>query len=133
MKTKIAVLAALVVLLATAAGFSQMMEKVRANIPFSFVVMGKTLPAGEYDFTRIGLDNAIMVSPVTAKASSAVEALVLTRLGQAIHTTPKDSHIVFDKVGNTYYLSEFWVSGVDGFVLYVTNQKHEHRSVNVPS
>jgi len=133
MKTKITLAAALIVLLATVIGFPQAVQTVRANVPFPFVVTGKTLPAGEYDFTRNSMDNVIRVTPVNTKQGPAVEALVLTRTAGAIHTTPKDSHIVFDKIGNTCYLSEFWVPGIDGFVLYVTNMKHEHRSVNVPS
>ncbi len=133
MKTKITLATVLIVLLTTVLGFSQAVQTVRANVPFPFVVTGKTLPAGEYDFTRNVMGSVIKVSPVNIKQGPALEALVLTRTAGAIHTTPGDSHIVFDKIGNTCYLSELWIPGMDGFVLYVTNMKHEHRSVNVPS
>ena len=39
--------------------------------------------------------------------------------------------IVFDKVGDVFTLSEIWVPGLDGFMLHMTKEAHEHRIVNV--
>ena len=59
-------------------------------------------------------------------------AMVLTRLAGGLHTTPQDAHIVFDKVGNNYTLSEIWPLNGDGYLAYMTKGKHEHHTVNVP-
>ncbi len=131
MKTKIVLAICFLALVAMAAGSAQAGLNIRADIPFQFVVKGTTLPAGQYEFVRRDYDQAIEVVPAT-KGPSTI-ALVITRLGQKIHTTPKDDHIVFDKVGNTYFLSELWISGEEGFVLYITKEKHEHRTINIPS
>jgi hypothetical protein len=103
--------------------------RVNAKIPFAFVTSGKTLPAGQYEF----LPNSDDPMKVTGAGKNAgVLVPVLTRLGAAIHTTKQDSHIVFDKVGEVYTLSEVWIPGSDGWLLFSTKGKHEHRTVDVP-
>jgi hypothetical protein len=57
--------------------------------------------------------------------------LVLTRMAAGIHTTPRDAHVVFDKVGDQYWLAEIWIPGEDGIDLHNTTLKHEHRIINV--
>ena len=47
MKKQLFALLGLGLLLATASAFAQTVA-LKANIPFSFIVTGKTLPAGEY-------------------------------------------------------------------------------------
>jgi beta-xylosidase len=59
-------------------------------------------------------------------------ALIQTRIAAGIHTSAQDAHIVFDKVGNSYLLSEIWAPGIDGYMLNVTKEKHEHMIVNTP-
>jgi hypothetical protein len=57
---------------------------------------------------------------------------ILTLLGAAIHTSKQDAHIVFDKVGEVYTLSEIWIPGEDGLLLVATKGKHEHKTIDVP-
>jgi hypothetical protein len=102
---------------------------VRAKIPFSFTVSGRELPAGEYMFTPNTNDEAIRVQGLTNRMN--VEALVLTRTAGLIHTSSQDAHIVFDKIGDKYILSEMWPAAEDGFVLHITKGLHEHHVVNV--
>lgn len=129
MRTKILVTISLLTLLGVTYAYAQGLSA-RANIPFQFTASGKVLPAGQYDFTREANDEAIRVAAV-GKGPSVI-AVAITRLGAGIHNTPQDSHIVFDKIGETYTLSEVWFPGVDGFMLHITKEKHEHRMVNVP-
>ena len=103
--------------------------RVNANIPFAFVASSKTLPAGQYEFIP---DSDEPMKVVGAGKSAGVLVPVLTRLGAAIHTSKQDSHIVFDKVGEVYTLSEVWIPGSDGWLLSITKGKHEHRTVDVP-
>ena len=129
MRTKILVTIGVLTVLVVTCAYAQG-QSVRAKIPFQFTVSGKVLPAGQYDFMRDANDEAIRV--VGERKTPGVIAMIVTRLGAGIHTTPEDAHIVFDKVGDTYFLSEVWVPGVDGFLLHSTKGKHEHRTVDVP-
>jgi hypothetical protein len=103
---------------------------VKGNIPFQFNAGGKVLPAGQYEFSTDDPGKLVTVRSVPAGSSSMVT--VLTRLAAGIHTTAADAHIVFDKVGETYTLSEIWVPGVDGYLLNVVKSKHEHKIVDEP-
>ncbi len=131
MKTKFVVTAGCLLLLVAVWASGQAADRVRANIPFQFVVEGKTLPAGEYDFIRKTNEAYIQVAAV--KKGPTVDVLVITRLSGDIHTTSRDAHVVFDKVGDTFYLSELWIAGTDGYLLRATKEKHEHRTINIPS
>ena len=103
--------------------------QLRAKIPFAFTVSGKVLPAGQYDFIPTANFEAIEVRG--SGASTSVFLGVVTRLAGALHTTPEDAHVVFDKVGDKYTLSEIWPLDGDGYLVYSTKGKHEHAVVNV--
>jgi hypothetical protein len=129
---KIKALAMLIlsILLVAAFASGQGPASVNAKIPFAFSVEGKVLPAGQYNFTENSNPSAVTVKSSDGKAS--VIAPIYTRLAAGIHTSPKDAHIVFDKVGDAYFLSEIWVPGVDGYVLNATKEKHTHVIVDTP-
>ena len=116
-------------LLAAVVAHGQQGTTVTAKIPFSFSVAGNVLPAGQYDFRPNTASNVV---EVVASGKPALLQGVVTRLAGAIHTTPKDAHIVFDKVGSNYTLSELWVPGNDGFLLSTTKAAHEHSVIDVP-
>lgn len=119
--------ASVFVLLTVVSAYGQ--TTVSSNIPFAFTAAGKALPAGQYNFVRDNNDEVIRVAgPVKGPS---VMAVVITRLAGGMHTTPQDAHIVFDKVGEKYFLSEVWIPGVDGFLLHITKEKHEHRIQDV--
>jgi hypothetical protein len=103
-------------------------ERIRVNIPFEFTVSGKVLPAGNYSFIP---SNDGMTVKVVGQKHSAV-AVVLTRLAAGIHTSPENSHIIIDKIGDKHFLSEIWIPGVDAFVLNATKEQHTHQILNVP-
>ena len=103
--------------------------EIKANIPFQFTAGKSVLPAGDYQFIPDPQLGTIRIE--TAKRAAAV-VHVVTRLGGGIHTTAIDAHAVFDKVGNTYTLSEIWLPDEDGFLVHTTNGPHEHHIVNVP-
>ncbi len=109
-----------------AAAYAQ--TSLHANIPFAFKVGDKQLPSGDYQFIP-AVDNQSL--RVVSQKDSAV-ALVLSRLAAGIHTTPKDAHVVFDKVGDQYWLAEIWIPNIDGFDLHNMTEKHEHRIIDMP-
>ncbi|MEN6537665.1 MAG: hypothetical protein ABFD89_28695 [Bryobacteraceae bacterium] len=91
---------------------------VRARIPFAFTVSGRELPAGEYMFTPNTNDEAVRVQGLTNRIN--VGALVVTKTAGKIHTSAQDAHIVFDKIGDKYILSEIWPAEEDGLVMHMT-------------
>jgi hypothetical protein len=124
MRTKMLMMLTLSVLLIAASASAQRAVSMSAKVPFAFTVAGKVLPAGDYKFSQSPGAAAITVRSADGKESAI--ALILTRMAAGIHTTAQDSHVVFDKVGNSYFLSEIWVPGMDGYVLNVTKEMHEH-------
>jgi hypothetical protein len=115
-------------LLAAVVAHAQQVPMVRAKIPFSFSVAGNVVPAGQYEFT-VGATGAVNV---TGEGKPPVLVAVITRVSGAIHTSPKDAHVVFDKVGSNYALSELWIPGSDGYILATTRAAHEHSVVDAP-
>ncbi len=130
MRVKTLVILLSSILLVAVVAFSQGRMIASAKIPFAFAVESKVLPAGEYEFRDSSDGTAITVKSLDGKVVAFAQ--VVTRLAAAIHTTPQDSHIVFDKVGDTYTLAELWVPGDDGFMLHITKGKHEHRILDAP-
>jgi hypothetical protein len=119
----------LIAFLAVTSGYAQTQMMVTGKIAFPFTVGAKTLPPGQYEFV---CDAATPVIRVVSGNKNVALAPIITRLAGAMHTTPKDSHIVFDKVGDIYSLSEIWVPGQDGYMLLATKGQHEHAVVDVP-
>jgi hypothetical protein len=112
------------------AGLAYGQTTLKANIPFAFHAGGKVLPAGQYDVLPQPGSAPIRVR--SADSKTAVLVTIVTRLAGAMHTTPQDSHLIFDKVGENYFLSEVWIPGVDGYLLLSTTQQHEHRVIDIP-
>ena len=101
-------------------------DLIKTNIPFAFHVGAKTLPAGPYEF-RLDFEVGSL-SLVGPKGSDAIA--FVTELAPAQHSSETDSHIIFDKVGTNYTLSEVWESGMDGVLVYATKGKHEHEVIH---
>ncbi len=101
---------------------------IKAKVDFSFTVEGKVLPPGQYEFAR---DDTAQAFKVQGEGKNTAIAPFVTRLAADIHTTPQDAHLVFDVVGDTYYLSEIWIPGEDGYVLATTKGQHTHKVINV--
>jgi hypothetical protein len=56
--------------------------------------------------------------------------LIIASLAARPHANEEnDSHLVFDKVGTTYTLSELWEPGYDGILVDMTKGKHEHHVI----
>lgn len=116
--------------LATVPYASAQMEAVTAKVPFAFTAGGKTLAAGSYEF-RVKPDDQLVEIQTKAGAPK-VLAMILTYVSpRPLSGEENDSHIVFDKVGNTYTLAEIWQPGFDGVVLAMTKGKHEHHVIRI--
>ena len=81
--------------------------RVRANIPFDFVVGDRVMPAGEYTVGPAGsLGQAITIS------SSDRTDLSLTT-ACASSGPSKSTKLVFHSLAGRYFLSQIWVEGSD--------------------
>jgi hypothetical protein len=78
-------------------------EQLRLNIPFDFIVKGKTLPAGHYVVQRLGsLDGSVW-----AIEGGQGSAMFLTNPVES----PKTAHgpsVIFLKSGDQYSLLQIW-------------------------
>src|SRR6267142_6257625 len=84
-------------------------ERIRVlNIPFSFIVGQKTLPAGEYTVepNRTDSDNVWLVQSKEGHAS----ALFTTNTVRA-GETQEEAKLVFHRYGGQYFLSRIWTPG----------------------
>jgi len=105
-------------------------DRMKAEVPFAFHVGSKTLPAGAYQFKIDREADVVTVSSDQPRSST--DVLIVTSLAARPHSTGENhAHLVFDKVGNTYTLSELWEPGSDGVLVHATKGKHEHHVIHI--
>jgi hypothetical protein len=84
-------------------------KKLKADIPFDFVVGSKTLAAGEYMVGQITTNSneAVLVRSSDGNGHNAI------RMSNAISSSaPKrKTTLTFLRYGSTYYLSQVWIAG----------------------
>jgi len=81
--------------------------RVRADIPFAFVLADKVYPAGVYAVeTAMANTNALYIH----SWGGANPALLLTNQHTSFEPS-RQSKLVFNRVGKTYFLSQVWVAG----------------------
>lgn len=79
-----------------------------ADIPFGFMVRDTTLPAGQYTIKRL---DSVNPNAMEIRSADGVERLVFL-VGSAEAVTPPDqTKLVFDRVGDQYFLSEIFEVG----------------------
>jgi hypothetical protein len=84
---------------------------IEANIPHAFVVEKTTLPAGKY--TIRAADEFGDPSIMEIRSANGHTAVFFETEGVQPRQAPNKTELVFDKVGDTYFLSEVLVSGDD--------------------
>jgi len=84
---------------------------IKANVPYAFVVGDTTLPAGAYTIrVADGFNNrdVLVIKSATGKTAVFFETAPVTG------KSPMDkSELVFDKIGDTYFLSQVFLRGDD--------------------
>ena len=89
----------------------------KADVPFAFNVGAAQLPAGTYEIKTLSQDgNQIAIQNSKTHAS----AVSLARRDGSRNT---ESKLVFDRIGNQYFLSEVWKDAGVGMI--VPTSKHE--------
>ena len=106
MKKQLFALLGLGLLLATASAFAQTVA-LKANIPFSFIVTGKTLPAGEYTIQSMDMQGTVLsirnadLQPISMVISNRCES----------PNASAQTRLVFHRYGNQYFLAQIWRAG----------------------
>ena len=96
-------------LMLTAVTVSAQSERLRVtNIPFSFIVGQKTLPAGEYTVepNRRDSDYVWLVQSKEGHATA-----LFTTMPMRASETQEECKLVFNKYGDQYFLSQIWEAG----------------------
>lgn len=94
-------------LLAASSAFGQ--EKLRVDIPFEFHVADTVMPAGQYDVDSSGrnIRNLLILDCYACET----QAAALTFPAGGGTSIPTEGRLVFNKYGETYFLSEVWTPG----------------------
>lgn len=98
----------LVLMLTAVSVCAQSERSMVTNIPFSFVVGQKTLPAGEYTFAPNREDSHDVW--LVQGRDGRTKALFITMPVRASETQEK-SKLIFHKYGDQYFLSQIWTPG----------------------
>ena len=88
---------------------------IRANVPFSFTVDKKVLPAGTYNVTSSNA-HTLLISSFGAGAIT---------MGQRAESRSGSPRLVFHRYGNDYILREVWMGGGSGYQLRETARERE--------
>jgi hypothetical protein len=105
MKKQLVTLLGLGLLLATVTASAQTM-RLKADVPFDFVVGGRTLPSGEYTIRSLSGGNQIL----SISAPDQKTIVFLTNMCQSLKASPQ-SKLIFTRYGDRYVLSEMWIEG----------------------
>ena len=83
---------------------------IRVTIDHSFVVKDKTFPAGKYVISNVGdfggADDILKLQSLDGKKFIAFQTI-----GEELNEPAKDTALVFDRVGDEYFLSKIFVAG----------------------
>lgn len=107
---KVLVLSSLFVVMAGLIVYAEVEPRVIANIPFAFIVGNKTLPAGDYTIDRPDSND-----PNVLLIRNANNHIALFTNAESVQAKqmPDKSELVFNRIGDKYFLSKVWVTGDD--------------------
>jgi hypothetical protein len=103
-------------------------NQVKAKVAFAFQLGDKVYPAGSYQVLRRYpiTTNLVIIDEKGEETPLPVIAL----LAEHEHATHKTSgNLVFNRVGDERFLSEVWLPGEDGYLIYGSAQPHQHEIV----
>jgi hypothetical protein len=87
---------------------AQVVDTIEADIPFSFTVRDTTLPAGRYTVERVyTIDPNVMENRSSDAHSTAFVIVENAEIAKA----PESAELIFDRVGDQYFLWEIFEGG----------------------
>jgi hypothetical protein len=99
--------AALALFLTTAA--SAQTIHMKADIPFTFILNGATLPSGEYFVNSMDLRGQVLS---ISNSNSHHSNLIMSNSCHSLKAAAK-TKLVFHRYGDRYFLKQIWVAGND--------------------
>jgi hypothetical protein len=127
MKTRLILTLGFLLALSVISGFGQAPLR-KVTVEFPLIAKDTELPAGEDEFVR---EPSGWMFRVKGQREHVALVTVLTTLSREIHTTSKDAHVIFDKVGDRFVLSELRIPGHDGYLVGSTPKEHGHKVLNI--
>ena len=97
----------IVTLAVTSAKAQSRSHFIRINIPFEFIIRGKTLPPGSYIVKRVSDKPETLLLYSTDGGSGVYILTKNVRVG----TSQSESKLVFKQYGDQYFLSQVWAAG----------------------
>lgn len=83
----------------------------KADIPFSFSLRDKTFPAGEYTIKQSeAIDDSDFVLEILSDTNRS-KTMIFETFATSENQAPKNSNLVFDKIGDKYFLSKIFIVG----------------------
>lgn len=84
--------------------------RMKADVPFEFIVNGSTLPAGEYTIQSFGAvdGKTLLVGNAGTHQNATVNAI-----GVESRKPAGKTKLVFHRYGNRYFLAQVWIAGND--------------------
>jgi len=117
-------------LLAAASAFGQ--QRIRVNIPFEFHLADAVLPAGQYE-VNVGnhnMENLLSLECFECRASANATTFGIGGGADAL----TQGRLVFNKYGETYFLSQVWSPGYSqGRALNKSKTEDEIARVTMPT
>ena len=84
---------------------------IRGDVPFTFMVGDTTLPAGKYEIRAMDqMPGVLELRSVNGHTAVFFDA---ENVDAKVNQTSTKTELVFDKVGDKYFLSQVWVAGGD--------------------
>ncbi len=98
--------------------------KVRANIPFDFVVGNETLPSGTYTVEIAANNYGVLAIRGTDNRTS---AFVLANTVSDKDIQDNSPKLIFNRYGDQYFLSQVWSGArLDGLTISKSPREREH-------
>ena len=86
---------------------AQVVDPIIADIPFSFTVRQNTMPAGHYTIKRFGSNSEVM----ELIGDDYRHPIIFLTESAQVSNRPKRAELIFDRVGDQYFLSEVFEEG----------------------
>jgi hypothetical protein len=84
--------------------------RMKADVPFEFIVNGSTLPPGQYTIQSFGTADGrtLLLRSPDKNEKASVNSIDVEAMKSA-----RDTKLIFHRYGNRYFLSQVWVAGND--------------------
>jgi len=112
--------------LVTTVASAQGEKRINFETSFAFLLSGKEMPAGRYQFEALPGQGPSMLTLRNLQTNEKTAVKAITRLADLGGSEPQ---IVFDKTESEYYLAEVHIPGIDGFDIRHAPGEHSHTRV----